>query len=96
MDNTTDNKPRDYMFIYRYDYKVCIIDNADSFKDAIYKLCEYNGVTSLASGDVVKKAFIGFDDDDIYGIVSLYNLLSEIKIYSAFLIDKKLYDSTEG
>lgn len=84
-------EPRDYIFVYKYDKGINIIKNANSFKDAVHKLCINEGVTSLASGDIFGKAVRGFDNDDIDGIISLYNQFSNQRIVSVFLIDKKIY-----
>lgn len=91
MENTTSNKPRDYMFIYKYQYGECMINNAESFKDAVYKLSEKEGIIDMPSGDVFRKALKGFDDDDIDGIVSLHSHFSSYRIGSVFLIDKQVY-----
>ena len=89
--NDTNNEPKqNYIFIYEYDDKISIIENASSFKDAIYKQCEEEGLTSL-SGNLFGKALKGFDNDDIDGIVSLYNHFSDYTLYSVFLIDKQIY-----
>lgn len=85
------NELRDYIFVYKYDKGISIIKNANSFKDAVHKLCINEGVTSLASGDIFGKAVRGFDNDDIDGIISLYNQFSYQRIDSVFLIDKKIY-----
>lgn len=95
MDNTTNNEPKqNYIFIYEYDDKISIIENASSFKDAIYKQCEEEGLTSL-SGNLFGKALKGFDNNDIDGIVSLYNHFSDYTLYSVFLIDKQIYCKEE-
>jgi len=95
MENITDIKPKNYMFVYEFDHPVRIIYNADSFKDAIYKRCEEEGLTSFYQGNLFEKALRGFDNDDVDGIVSLYNLFSEYPIYSVFLIDKQIYGCEE-
>lgn len=91
MENTTNNEPRDYIFIYAYDDKISIIENASSFKDAIYKQCKKEGLVSML-GNLLEKALKGFDNDDIDGIISLYNHFSDNIIYYAFLIDKQIYN----
>lgn len=91
MNSTTDNKPRDYIFFYKYDKGKSIINDASSFKDAVYKLCEKEGITEIPLGDVFKKALIGFNDDDIDEIVSLHSRFSSYRIDSVFLIDKQVY-----
>lgn len=96
MNNTTNNEPRDYIFIFRYDYNVCIIKNADSLKDAVCKMYEKENVGNNTKVDLFRRALRGFDlDNDIDEIVSLYNLFNDCKkIDSIFLIDKKIYDCT--
>ena len=94
MENTTNIEPKNYMFVYEFDRPVRIIYNADSFKDAIYKRYEEEGLASL-SNNLFGKALKGFDDDDIDGIVSLYNLFTDYPIYSIFLIEKQIYNCEE-
>ncbi len=91
MNNTTNNESRNYIFIYAYDDKISIIENASSFKDAIYKQSKDEGLACL-SGNLFEKALKGFDDDDIDGIISLYNHFSDYSIDSVFLIDKQIYE----
>jgi len=93
MENTTNNELRNYIFICRYDYGTKIINNADSFKDAVYKLYEYE--TSIDECDLFKKALEGFSDDDTKGIISLYSHFSNYRIDSVYLIDKKIYNYCE-
>lgn len=91
MNNTTNNESRDYIFIYAYDDKISIIEKASSFKDAIYKQCKKEGLVSI-SNNLLEKALKRFDDDDIDGIISLYNHFSDYSINSVFLIDKQIYE----
>lgn len=99
MKNTTDNKPRDYIFFYNFDEGAVVIKNADSFKDAVYKLCEYEGrASSLSSGGLFATVLKGFDNNDIDGIISLYNRYSRHTTYGidkVYLIDKKVYGREE-
>ena len=97
MNNTTNNKPRDYIFFYEFDTGAVVINNANSFKDAVYKLCEYEGRAST-SGGFFATALKGFDNNDIDGIISLYNRNSRHTTYGiekVYLIDRKIYDSEE-
>ena len=94
MNNTTNNKPRDYI-IYSFDKKAEIIHNADSFKDALYEVCKREGDNALVRSDVFEKAFRKFDDNDISGIASLYNRLCGYMITKVYLIGKPIYDSEE-
>lgn len=97
MENTTDNKPRDYVFLYNFGEGAVVINNADSFKDAVYKLCEYEGRAST-SGGLFATSLKGFDNNDIDGIISLYNRYSRHTTYGidkVYLIDRKIYDSEE-
>lgn len=87
------NKLQNYIFICRYDYGTKIINNADSFKDAVYKL--YECETSLDECGLFKKALEGFSDNDTKGIISLYSHFSNYRIDSVYLIDKKVYNYCE-
>ena len=86
-------KPRDYIFFYNFDEGAVVINNADSFKDAVYKLCEYEGRASTSDG-FFATVLKGFDNNDIDGIISLYNRNSRHTTHGidkVYLIDRKIY-----
>lgn len=98
MENTTNNETRDYIFVYKSDVFdfVNIINDAVTFKDALYKLCKAEGTKILTSYDVFEQVFIGFCDSNIDGMISLYNHFSDYKIDKVYLIDRKVFDREEG
>lgn len=89
MKNSTNNKPRQYMFFYK-NYDEPDIISAESFKSAVYELYKNEGNFTVLN-DSFEKALKGFDDDDISGIASLYNRLCGYMITKVYL-SEPIYD----
>ena len=95
MKNTTGNEPRSYTFIHAFDEYESIINDVNSFKDAIYKLYELEGTCSLKMVDKFRKALEGFSDNDVEGIISLFYRYTRCRISAisdtVYLIDDNIY-----
>lgn len=83
--DTINNETRDYIFFNKFDEDARVISNVNSFKDAINILCEEEGLTFFVAYEIFTKALGNFDENDIVGIVSLYN---EFGGYIAYAIGK--------
>lgn len=77
-----------YLFIFSDD-SIYEMENAVSFKDAIWEMAKYMGEAS----ELLRKSLKGFENTDIDGIINLFNLFAYKTIDKVFLIDKKLYGS---
>lgn len=83
--DTINHEPRDYIFCNKFGEDARVINNVNSFKDAINMLCEEEGLTFFAAYEIFAMALKEFDENDIVGIVSLYN---EFGGYFAYAIGK--------
>lgn len=83
--DTINHKSRDYIFFNRFGEDTRVINNVNSFKDAITMLCEEEGLTFFVAYEIFAEALRNFDENDIVGIVSLYN---EFGGYIAYAIGK--------
>ena len=94
MKNSTNNKPRQYMFFYRnYDEPDIIF--AKSFKEAVYELYK-NEDNSTVLNNSFEKALRELDDNDIDGIILLHSRLSSYyQITKVYVIEEKIYDYYE-
>ena len=74
-----------YHFIERDDksYDVC----AESFKKAVLNLAHYHGDAS----ELFRKCLSGFGDDDIDGIVELYNHFVYTPIEKIYVVKESIY-----
>lgn len=60
-----------------------------SFKDALWEMSKYTGRNSTR----LLKALKGFDENDIDGIIDLFECLSVGKrIEAVYIVEKKIYD----
>ena len=85
MKDIINHEPRDYIFFNKFDEDARVINNVNSFKDAINILCEEEGLTFFVAYEIFAEALRNFDENDIVGIVSLYN---EFAGYFAYAIGK--------
>ena len=66
----------------------CSVEAKDckTFKDAIKHLAKYYGEDS----ELFNKAIKGFEDDDIQGLIKLFNHFAYRSICSTYIVEKKL------
>ena len=79
-----------YLFIFddRCPYEVaCVV----SFKDAVWKMAKYTGCGS----DLFLKSLKGFDDEDVEGMIALYNHFSCETIEDVYEVKRKVWGETE-
>ena len=82
-----------YLFIFN-DNSIYEMNNAVSFKYAILKMAEYTGNSS----DMFCKCLNAYKDDEIDGIIELFNHFCSYdydKISKIYIVDKKIFDSDE-
>ena len=80
-----------YLFIFN-DNGIYEVNNAVSFKDAVLKTGEYTGNSS----DMFCKCLNAYKDDEIDGIIELFNHFCYYdKISKVYIVDKKIFDSDE-
>lgn len=79
-----------YHFIDRDDtfYDVC----TESFKEAVLNLAQYNGKDS----ELFRKCLNGFEDNDVAGIVELYNHFAYTSIGEIYVVEKAIYPNKES
>ena len=78
-----------YLFIFN-DNGIYEVNNAVSFKDAVLKTGEYTGNSS----DMFCKCLNAYKDDEIDGIIELFNHFCYYdKISKVYIIDRKIFDS---
>lgn len=71
-----------YLFVI-YD-RACPIEilNAESFKSAIEELSKHDDL--VCSLDLFRKCLKGFDENDVDGVISLFEYFSDCKITSVY------------
>lgn len=84
-------KKLNYLFVF-FDDTFYEADNLDkdkppNFKNALIKAANYLGCDT----DLFLKSLNGFEDDDIDGMIKLFNFHSNNIIADIYIIDKKLY-----
>ena len=80
-----------YLFIFN-DGGIYEVNNAVSFKDAVLKTGEYTGNSS----DMFCKCLNAYKDDEIDGIIELFNHFCYYdKISKVYVIDRKIFDDKE-
>ena len=80
-----------YLFIFA-DNSIYEVNNAVSFKDAVLKTGEYTGNSS----DMFCKCLNAYKDDEIDGIIELFNHFCYYdKISKVYVIDRKIFDDKE-
>ena len=62
-----------------------------TFKDIIYDLAVYHGDAS----EMFRKCLNGYDEEDIAGIVELYNHFAYTDIGEIYVIEKAIYPNKE-
>ena len=78
-----------YLFIFN-DNGIYEVNNAVSFKYALLKMAEYTGNSS----DMFCKCLNAYKDDEIDGIIELFNHFCYYdKISKIYIVDKKIFDS---
>ena len=78
-----------YLFIFN-DNGIYEVNNAVSFKDAVLKMAEYTGNSS----DMFCKCLNAYKDDEIDGIIELFNHFCYYdKISKVYVIDRKIFDA---
>ena len=77
-----------YLFIFN-DNGIYEVNNAVSFKYAMLKMAEYTGNSS----DMFCKCLNAYKDDEIDGIIELFNHFCYYdKISKVYVIDTKIFD----
>ena len=77
-----------YLFIFN-DGGIYEVNNAVSFKYAVLKMAEYTGNSS----DMFCKCLYAYKDDEIDGIIELFNHFCYYdKISKVYVIDRKIFD----
>lgn len=80
-----------YLFIFN-DGGIYEVNNAVSFKYAMLKTGEYTGNSS----DMFCKCLNAYKDDEIDGIIELFNHFCYYdKISKVYVIDRKIFDDEE-
>ena len=80
-----------YLFIFN-DGGIYEVNNAVSFKYAVLKMSEYTGNSS----DMFCKCMNAYKDDEIDGIIELFNHFCYYdKISKVYVIDRKIFDDEE-
>ena len=80
-----------YLFIFN-DNSTYETDCAVSFKYAVLKMAEYTGNSS----DMFCKCLNAYKDDEIDGIIELFNHFCYYdKISKVYVIDRKIFDDEE-
>lgn len=80
-----------YLFIFN-DNSIYEMNNAVSFKDAILEMAKNTGNSS----DMFCKCLNAYKDDEIDGIIELFNHFCYYdKISKVYVIDRKIFDSEE-
>ena len=80
-----------YLFIFN-DNGIYEVNNAVSFKDAVLKTGEYTGNSS----DMFCKCLNAYKDDEIDGIIELFNHFCYYdKISKVYVIDRKIFGDKE-
>jgi hypothetical protein len=75
-----------YLFIFEDDYIIEIPYNKD-FKSAILKLANHTGENS----ELFVKCLSGFNEEDMDGIVELYNHFAYNGINTIYIVQRKIY-----
>lgn len=77
-----------YLFIFDDD-SIYEMNCAISFKDAVWEMAKYTG----NSTDMFRKCLNGYEDEDINGIIDLFN---HFCVYDAinkvFVVERKIFD----
>ena len=79
-----------YHFIFSNDASYDI-RSAISLKDAVWEMAKYHGDAS----EMFRKCLNGYDEDDVDGIVELYNHFSYTDIGEIYVIEKAIYSNKE-
>ena len=81
-----------YLFVFA-DEGIYEMNCAISFKDAVWEMAKYTG----NSTDMFAKCLKGYEDDDINGIIDLFNhFCNYYAISKVFVVERKIFDVTEG
>lgn len=86
-----DNMKRTWYQFILNDGNVHDVPCAVSFKDAIWEIAKYHGEAS----DMLRKCLNGYDEEDIDGIVELYNHFAYMSIGEIYVIEKSIYSNKE-
>ena len=65
---------------------------AVSFKDAIWEISKYTG----SGSELLLKCLKGFQEQDIQGMIDIFNHFSAYTIQKIYVIEKLLYDDMKG
>ena len=80
-----------YLFIFN-DGGMYEVNNAVSFKDAVWEMAKNTGNSS----DMFCKCLNAYKDDEIEGIIELFNHFCYYdKISKVYVIDRKIFDDEE-
>lgn len=87
-------KEQFYLFLFKgnktYEMKCSI-----SLKDAIWEMAKYIGTSS----DLLRKSLGGFQNEDVSGIIELYNhfvITWEDEIEKIYIVEKIIYDEQQS
>lgn len=77
---------KNYLIIYNYDrfYETY----GECFKAALIRFADYIGVNCA----LFEHALIGFDNDDVYFLIELFNKFFTYSVNVIYEIDRKIYD----
>lgn len=75
-----------YLFVFD-DNTYYEIERAVSFKEAVWEMAEYTG----SECDLLMKSLKGFEESDINGIISLFNMFATCEVSKVYEISKIVY-----
>lgn len=84
-----------YLFIFENGETKKI--SQDTFKKAIFEIAVYVGICR-ENNDIFKKSLNGFDDEDISGMIELFNHFCSTwddKIYEIYEVKKQIWGEIE-